>query len=259
MTNGSTRTNVSGYRTCRLPRGTAVAGTSLRNRAMSYSSMSTRTCSVSMLPRITSGWFGGVPTYSPGRTFTWSTSPATSARTTSRSSSISALATSASALEMPSRATSRSYCHEPALSRSRSACDLSSAAWAPANASRRVISSCSVMTLRANISSVRLSASASRITAARASLTWATMTGIFSLRGSASSRISSLFACETIARFTASSPCSCRSSSRKSGWPAFTSSPTFTSTCTTTPGVAEPTEIFSVWASTIPAAARVAA
>ena len=176
-----------------------------------------------------------------------------------RSSSISIFATSDSALAMPARATSRSYSHEPAFSRSRSAWDRSRLARAAASASRLAINSCSVVTFLANVSSLRRSASVSRTTADWASFTCAMRTGIFSLRGSASSRRSSLLDCDTAARFTASSPCSSRSSSLKSGVAGSTASPTVTNTCTTTPGVAEPTAMFSVCASTTPAAASVAA
>src|SRR5262249_13786395 len=41
---------------------------------MSFSSISTRTCSRDRPPSTTRAWPGGVPTNSPGRTFTWSTS-----------------------------------------------------------------------------------------------------------------------------------------------------------------------------------------
>ena len=118
------------------------------------------------------------------------------------------------------------------------------------------MTSCSAIACRANRPSARRRASAAPTLLALASLTLAMRGGIVSRRGSASRRIRLLLACETAAFRTASSPRSSRSSRRKSGFPGSISSPTFTSTSTTTPGVAEPTAMFSDCASTTPEQAR---
>ena len=117
MTYGSTRTKCSGnsrdgsprsFADRRQPRPEAVDVVLVDVHADVQPSVS---------PSTISGWFGGVPTNSPGRTFTCRTVPATGARTISRSRSIRVCATWASAWATAAWATALSASQAPALSR----------------------------------------------------------------------------------------------------------------------------------------------
>ena len=204
-----------------------------------------------------SRWPAAVPTCSPARTSTLSTSPSIGDVTVSRSISVRACSTWARARLTALSATAISSFHAPALSSVSSAVAAASRCRACSSSARREISSASG-TVRASASrAVRRYASSAATMAARASLTRASLAGTSSGLGSDRRRWRCAAASARPASRTASSAAACRVSMPNSGVPTATRSPADTWTRSTTPETCVPTTTSSVIGSTIPEAASV--